>query len=619
VSSLKTTLLALVAALPLALSAQDTTRARPLDTLVVTAERRPVASTATPAVVRVITTAQLRAKGTADLATLLREVPGLQLDPVVGSGSGISIQGLGSDRVQVLLDGAPIEGRLNNQFDITRLDASQFQRIEIVEGPQSTLYGSTALGGVINLISRIPDGNHAELSTRGGTYGQLDVGGRLSALAGVTGLAFAGGHRHIDIAPGNAAGGTGSADRWNGTAAIVRPLGTAVLDVRATHTREEQEYLTSFGPGFLFANAAHNRQTDVLATLRTDADRTELRAHASVYNHTLDETDVASQQATSDPQSQHLADVELIRRGELGGGAWVAGIRGEHEWLRSARLTDAEENSTSGALYGSGEWNIGGGASVSTGARLTVAERWGTDVAPRIGFVWRGAGGLYAKTGLAHGFRAPSFTEQFSDFVNAEAFYAVKGNPDLKPESSWNLTGELGVRRSAAELYVRGFGNRLRNFIEANYTGQNGSIAQFTYANVGKARTAGVETGMSIRRGVLVLQGSYAFLDAHDETSDQPLLGRARHTVRGAISIAPARWSVTGEYVRASRLPLSQDPQTQAIVFEGASPRVNARASMEIGHQWRASTGVDNIGDVIPENAIAGFGRRWYAGLTWGR
>jgi len=392
-----------------------------------------------------------------------------------------------------------------------------------------------------------------------------------------------------------------------------------VLDVRATHIREDQEYRTSFGPGFLFANEARNRQTDVLAALRFGADRTELRAHASIYDHTLDETDVATQQATSDPQSQKLADVELIRRGQFGSGAWVAGIRGEHEWLRSARLTDATEEATSGALYGSGEWGIGGGASVSTGARVTVAQRWGTDVAPRIGFVWRNAGGVYVKTGLAHGFRAPSFTEQFSDFVNAEAFYAVKGNPDLKPESSWNLTGELGVRRGTAEVYVRGFGNRLRNFIEANYTGQNGSIAQFTYSNVGKARTAGVESGVSVRRGVLELQGSYAFLDAHDETNDQPLLGRARHTVRGSISIAPARWSVTGEYVRASRLPLSQDPQTQAIVFEGATPRVNARAGIEIGHQWSATGGVDNIGNVIPENAIAGFGRRWFAGLTWGR
>src|ERR1019366_1858837 len=151
------------------------------------------------------------------------------------------------DRVQILIDGAPVTGRLDNQFDLTRLDPAQFERIEIVEGPQSTLYGSTALGGVINLITRKPDGGHAELTTQGGSYGQVDVSGRVSLLTGVTGLALTLGHRHIDIAPGSTVGsGAGGAYRWDGMLSMLRPVGTAVLDVRVSHTRENQNYLTSF-------------------------------------------------------------------------------------------------------------------------------------------------------------------------------------------------------------------------------------------------------------------------------------------------------------------------------------------------------------------------------------
>ena len=199
---------------PIAARAQDSTRVHPLDTITVTAERHPSATTATPSAVRVITSDKWRARGVSDLASLLREVPGLQLDPVVGSGTGISIQGLGSDRVQIMVDGSPITGRLNNQLDITRLDLAQFGRIEIVEGPQSTLYGSTALGGVINLITRAPNGRHADLATQGGSYGQLDLSGRVSTLSGVTGIAVSGGHRHIDIAPGHSVGIAGSGI-WN--------------------------------------------------------------------------------------------------------------------------------------------------------------------------------------------------------------------------------------------------------------------------------------------------------------------------------------------------------------------------------------------------------------------
>ncbi len=238
-------------------------------------------------------------------------------------------------------------------------------------------------------------------------------------------------------------------------ASLAQAIGSSVLDIRANHTREDQQYQQSFGPGFLFANDAQNRQTDVLAALHTAGDVTEVRAHASVYEHTLDETDLGSQATTTDPQSQRLADIEVIRRGAFGASAWVAGARVEHEWITTARLTANDESNTTGALYGSADWKLNSSLALSTGARLTEAEQWGSDLAPRVGLVWHNASGWYAKAGLAHGFRAPSFTEQFSDFVNAEAMYAVTGNPNLKPETSWNLTGEVGTRmhlRSGAAL-----------------------------------------------------------------------------------------------------------------------------------------------------------------------
>jgi outer membrane receptor for ferrienterochelin and colicin len=268
-------------------------------------------------------------------------------------------------------------------------------------------------------------------------------------------------------------------------------------------------------------------------------------------------------------------------------------------------------------VYGSADWRLSHALSLSTGARLTVAQRWGSDVAPRLGLVWQHADGWYAKASMAHGFRAPSFTEQFSDFVNAEAFYAVKGNADLKPETSWNLTGEVGVRRRALQLYLRGFGNRLRNFIEPEMTGQDGQITDFTYVNVGRARTVGGEVGGNVTRGIATLSGSYAYLDARDEVSDQPLLGRAKHTVRGALTLTQHRLTFTGEVVRTSALPISSDQQSGATIFEGAAPRVNLRAGYDVAHPLRLNVGVDNLANVVPENAVAGFGRRWYVEASW--
>ncbi len=607
----------LLAAVPCVGHAQDSTRVRSVDSITVTAERRPATISSTPAIVRIIDARQWQSRGISDLTTLLRDVPGLQLDPVVGSGNGISIEGLGSDRVQVLLDGAPVEGRLNNQLDLTRIDPAELSRVEVVDGPQSTLYGSTALGGVINLITRTPDGSRAEVSTEGGSFGQFDERARISGLDGSTGLSFDVGHRHIDVPPGLAEGTPGSSERWDFMGRMIAPLGAASLDVRALHTREDQQYQEAYGPS-LSQNQNHNYQTDVLTSLGFDNDATQLRAHVSAYDHTLDVTSEPDGARSSDPQAQRLADLELIRRVHFASAQWVVGARGEHEWIRSNRLTDTTEQNTLGAVYGSAEWTLSRPLLVSAGARLTTSQRWGSDVSPRVGLVWRRPDGWYVKAGVAHGFRAPAFTEQYADFLNAEAFYAVQGNVNLKPETSWNVTGEAGIAHGGWNAYLRGYGNRLRNFIEPVLVGATGQIADFTYQNVGAAETSGAEVGISWTRGVATVEGSYAYLHTRDDSTGQPLLGRAAHTVRGAVTIARHGWSATVEAIRTSSLPLSQDPSTGDIITEGASPRVNARGSISLDGAWDLSAGVDNLANHIPVNAIGGFGRRWFAGLRWG-
>lgn len=597
--------------------APDSTRAQRLKEITVTAERFPHALLTTPAIVRVITPSQVNAKAAPDLLTLLRETPGIQVDPVVGSGTGISLQGLGADRILVLMDGAPVEGRLANQFDLTRLDPRLFERIEVVEGPQSTLYGSSALGGVINLVSRSPGGRKVEFSSQGGSFGQLDLSTHLSALVGMTSYGLDGSRRHIDVAPGQADNIPGGSDRWDLMGRVLRPLGSGTLNLRGMYGHEEQTYLS--GDGAPPANNSNrNNQLDLLAVAALGVSgTTQLRAHASSYDHVLDRTTIATGVLTSEPQQQRVADLEAIHRATIGRTDVVLGARGEHEWIRSSRLTSGEQSNTTGAAYATLQYRLTSAVAVSTGARLTSASHWGSDIAPRLGLTWHGTGGAYAKAGLAHGFRAPAFTEEFSDFLDPSGYFILHGNPNLKPESSWNITTEVGVQGRLASVYLRGYGNRLRNFIEYDMVGAQGQLPIFSYKNVGKARTVGGEVGGSLHRGIATLEASYAYLDARDQITDTPLLGRASQSVRGGLTLAHQRWSLAGEFVRSSRLPLSRNPGSGQIVYEGASPRVNLRAGTSINHVWQVNAGLDNIGNVIPQNALSGFRRRWFAGLTW--
>lgn len=605
--------------LPLLLPAQgpvssDTLKVRELGELTVTAERRPTAATVAP--VRVVSSETMRRRAAIDLVSLLRDIPGVQVDPVVGSGNGISMQGLGSDRILVLIDGTPMPGRISNEFDLTRLNPRLFDRVEVVEGPQSTLYGSSALGGVINLITRAPGARRAEISTQGGSFGHLDLGARLSGSVGSTILSIDAGRRRADVVPGLAEGTGGTAERYDAMVRAVRPLGAGVLNLRAMHTREDQEYLTG-------ANAARreslnrNLQTDILGTYTQGG--TELRAHVGSYDHTLRSRTLSSGAVSDEPQVQSIADVEAVRRTAVRGTSLVLGLRGEYERTRSDRLDDGARRNLSVATYASSETPLGSLAALSAGVRVTTAEVWGTNVAPRLGIMVTPAGALYLKAGVARGFRAPSFLEQFADYVNiGRGNYAIRGNADLAPERSWNTTAEVGMRRGATHGYVRGYVNQLRDFIETEQVGVEGNLPVFSYRNVGRARTAGVEVGGAYALGVATLTGSYAWLDTEDEVTGRPLLGRAAHTVRGALRVTPSWWSLEGEVVRASATPISQNRTTGALVEQGAWPRVNVRAAASIGNAWQATLGVDNVGDVLPENATAGFGRRVFAGLTWG-
>lgn len=603
-----------------ALTQQDTTRQRAvvLDPIVVTAERRDTRVSESAAISRVIEAPELKARAVPDLTTLLREVPGIQLDPVVGSGAGVTIQGLGSDRVLVLVDGAPLAGRLSGELDLTRLDPAQFERIEIVEGPQSTLYGSAPLGGVVNLITRRDLAERAEFSARAGSRGQRDARVRASRLlTGSLVAALDAGRRTLDLAPGVAPGTAGYANRWDGMARLTSTLGSGDLDIRLLGVQDEQLYAS--GTTFNFND---NWQADGLARATLDRDgNSELRGHVSWFDHRLVRSTTREERnGTPEWDRQRLADLELLHRGALGNHRWLAGAKVEREWLESERVTGGAKSAWAGAGYASADWQLTGWLRFTTGVRLTASEDWGTDAAPRVAAALHLPAGFYLKTGLARGFRAPSFKELYLQFLNVTPrfSYAVRGSTDLEPESSWNATGEVGFLKGPVHLYARAFGNRLHNLIETVPAGDSAGVALFEYHNVGKARTGGADVGGSLVMGPAQATASYAFLDTEDEASQAELLGRARNSARAQVALnlpAPLTWRA--EVVATGRVPVRRATDG-TTTHQTASTRLNVGAALALRDFVRVNLGVDNVANSTPGNALVDYGRRWFASTTWG-
>ncbi|MFM8744382.1 MAG: TonB-dependent receptor plug domain-containing protein, partial [Cytophagales bacterium] len=157
---------------------------RELEEVVITATRNERTMGALPMPVTLVQTPMIKTMGSVRLNDVLTEQTGLVVVPQVnGMGNGIQIQGFNPDYTLILVDGEPLIGRFTGSLELSRLTVGNIKQIEIVKGPSSSLYGSEALAGVINIITDKPTGNTAKFSTRYATNNTLDV----NATAGLAG------------------------------------------------------------------------------------------------------------------------------------------------------------------------------------------------------------------------------------------------------------------------------------------------------------------------------------------------------------------------------------------------------------------------------------------------
>ena len=216
-----------------------------LEAVVVTAARREQKLKDAVPEISLISRRDIEASGAADVGGVLVQSTGVQLEGGVPAGAGVYLQGLGSQRVLILMDGQPMAGRLNGNFDLSRLPSSAIERIEVVRGPQSTLYGSEAMGGVVNVITRAPsDGLALSLTALGGTQGRREVDASVSGTRGRLGVMLDAGARGESLAPGLPGDDGTFAHRWQAAPKVRWSLGRSALEVSGLVVGETQRYRT---------------------------------------------------------------------------------------------------------------------------------------------------------------------------------------------------------------------------------------------------------------------------------------------------------------------------------------------------------------------------------------
>ncbi|MGG5811706.1 TonB-dependent receptor plug domain-containing protein [Falsiroseomonas sp. CW058] len=530
---------------------------------IVTATRIPTEQARVPAAVTVLTRQDIEERGWRSLAEALATVPGMRLVQGGGLGQQASafLRGSNSRHVLVLLDGVPVNdpSEPNGAFNFGNEMLGDIERIEVVRGPGSSLYGSGAIGGVVNMITR-----RAPMGTPARAFGDLAAGSNRT-LRGVLGLegttpttdflvvGQSMSSRGSDATAPRFNANTGEREGFTGAAGTARLGWAPVEGSRVEGLLRWRE--NGAGLDNIPRDDPNNEQTDrrLYGQLRGEtallggAWTTGLRAAVTEdRRRNVNLPDGLNPTRTDDlfrGTRQVLDWGNRVRLGDLGPleEAGIAfGATHERESSDSQAgsppfRTSVDATARNTAFHAGAQARVLGRLDLSAGLRQDLAEDYDGFTSWQLGAVLalpEAQSRLRASAGTA--FKAPSLYQRFGRIGTS-----FRGNPDLSPERSfaWEVGGETDIplfgRDDGATLGATWFDTRFRDLINFN-------AAFSTLENVERARARGAELSLVLRpMPWLDASAAWTVTETRDEATGRPLPRRPRNVLTLAARVAP--------------------------------------------------------------------------------
>jgi outer membrane receptor for ferrienterochelin and colicins len=528
--------------------------------------------------VDVISRARIRDTGDESVGEVLRELPGVVTRRgTQGAGAaGEQIQGIDSRQVLVLFDGQPIIGARGIKRGVLNLDRQSIntlERIEVVKGASSALYGSDAIGGVINQISRDALAPvETSLTVSGGSLSRFDVRGDAGFARDRFSLLVSG-ERHkqnpFDLTPTSfdtTGAGFHREDAFAKLSYKLKPGLNLGAWARSYWGRERGRALGE--EGNLESSTNEDSQSFNLA-----ADwQINKRAAAQIRGYLARWDEISN--SLLFPTKTPITPGNLFERyGKVDGSvSYLLGerqfIQAGGEWATSRyrgfnRLADDGGHSAdTTSFWAQDRLSLANRVTLTAGLRFDNHSIFGSALSPKAGLNFRLTEYWRIRASYGRGFRAPDLGQLFYRFLNPTNFYQVIGNPNLDPEyaNSIQIGSEFTARNRRARFAVNIFRNDVANLIDSVSLGfivspqQLQAIAAqegidltlfrptlgrllFYYKNIAQALTQGIELDgdLSLTRG-FTFGGAYTYLYARDREARVPLLNRSKH--QGNIRLA---------------------------------------------------------------------------------
>ncbi|NBO69361.1 MAG: TonB-dependent receptor [Bacteroidetes bacterium] len=548
----------------------------PKQQVVVTGTRNEVLLKDSPVRVEIVDAKQTVSTAMVNLGDLLREQTGLLLTNNVRT--GIQMMGLGADYTQILIDGQPMIGRVAGVLDLSRISVGNIDRVEIVKGPMSSLYGSEALAGVINIITKKPisgisgsafgqylDKGPSELR------GEMQYGANAFDVSGFFSLKKA--QSFILSKDSISIPYQGFSDqtfhlktKWFASHSV-----NVGADFRMFSSESRGAFIESFF-GQIASNEGSVRQQDMQGTMYATwthgKARLHAQLHASTYKERYNFDTIQGDAGKTDDLSRGLLrsflqyDVFWSERNRFTFGAEytvddIGGTRYPDNPFFStfSGFIQWEGNPTSWISYALSTRYVYNSAFDQEGLHeehtLTALNKL---LNPKLSINFKINHGIRLHTSIGTGFKVPDFRQLYVQFSNrlGGAGYDLIGarrlGIDLQPERSlsmdvgiiadeWTFTGLSETYPIHGFAECRVFDNTLSNLIEFFYTGNNPQTNQavYSYRNISRARTSGLECSIRLSHAlnqkeseVITYAWGYQYLITRDlEVYDAVLAGRA--------------------------------------------------------------------------------------------
>jgi vitamin B12 transporter len=575
------------------------------DTIVIDATRLGQTEAEAGTAISVITSEDLDRRALSQAADALAIAPGVTVSQS-GAFGGVAyarIRGNNAGQTLMLIDGVPVNDVASpgGGYDFATLDLSDVDRIEVLRGPQSTLWGSDAIGGVISVVTRAPErglgwrgfaeaGSFATLRAGGSISGGGDrAEGRLSAVwnssNGISSADKRDGNTEKDGFESFTVSGRGGVRisesirldgtlRWTDAEFDFDGFPPPLFDLADTNDRTESEELS--GSANLTAQSFGGHLTNVLQV-----------THAS-----LDRDNFAGQTLTSANEGERIGyrysgDAKLAEGHRLAFGA----EREESE----ANNEEAEANSVF-ALY---EWSPIAGLTLTGGLRYDDDDRYGSETTGRAAASWQLSTDIRLRATWGQGFKAPTIFQ--STFICGFCGLTAP-NPNLKAETSESFDAGVDWSIGAVDISVTAFDQETENLIDFSFTQG--------YANIALTKSQGVEVEIAAPiTNWLEARLSYAFIDAEDGSGSE-------------LPRVPEQ-SGDAELVFTPRGPFSASIAVRhnGDQSDGFGPRVPGWTRTDLAAAWKLGSHAELYGRV--ENlfdedyqSVGGYGTPGVSGLV---